>query len=347
MNAFDDLPIPEPVDDSVPRWVKERDYPTKHEEMLRDLYQAAWWQELCQLQNKKGESKPGTITPKEWLDVIRTDYDDRDWQMLEHEIGSAAARNAMALADVLRGDFETVFYEAAWKVSNKILWAGGRQEYDSFEEFLVDSVPRLKEPGHETELCDLLFMMKHFLPMMKQVGGDYEPEKLMELPNHWGRARCAVPYLRTKVTKLESSAAEIEAGTEKGQALIKEFQQAVDNVVEVIADDNIPRRGPTGVARILLSMDGGERPKPAQGHIAILPGKVLVFFVVEAGWQRAVENSLGSMVAFDSIDPELGFRQLDGLLHPKTQTERPIENNSMIRVNAPEDRDDRRRRSLP
>ncbi len=318
MSTLADLPIPSPIDGTLPRWVKEKDYPNKHHDMLEDLYGANWWAEAVQLRDRSGKAKPENISPSEWLEHVLTDFNG-DRESLLRRIGSTAMQGAAAQADVLKGDFETVFYLAAWNISLKRLWTSGKQEYDSFEEYLVDALPRLMDANNKSELSDVLFMMQHLLPIMRNVGGDFEPESLMEFPQHWARARRAVPYLRTKVRMVQDSSEEVSARTEKGQRILEEFHRAVDNVVKVIMDPDIPAEGPRGVTRTLFSMDeGGERPEPVEGFEALLTeGRTLFFFVGPASWERAIESALGSMVAFEAIDPEVGFQEIDHLLHPK------------------------------
>ncbi len=109
------------------------------------------------------------------------------------------------------------------------------------------------------------------------------------------------------------------AGTEQGQAILEDFGQAVDNVVKVIADPSVPRGGPTGISSTLFAMDDRDTPARVQGYTALRPKEAVVFFVVPAGWQRAVESSLSDMVLFETIDPDVGFQELDQLLHPKAR----------------------------
>lgn len=209
MSAFQDLLIPAPIDSTVPRWVRENDYPERHQEMLDDLYRVSYWREACQLAASDGQRKPDGMLPEQWLDVVLAGCPN-DRELILDRVRSAAACTVAVMADSLKAD---------------------------------------------------------------------------------------------------------------GEEISRDFAKAVDNVVKVVGDPKVPQAGPTGVTRTLFAM-AGSTPKVEQveGYIGLLSGeKVLVFFVVPAGWQRAVEKDLQSLVKFDSIDPEIGYRELDARPHPKTR----------------------------
>lgn len=104
----------------------------------------------------------------------------------------------------------------------------------------------------------------------------------------------------------------------------EEFSQAVQNVLKIIADKDIPNSGATGVAETLKKLETGEERKVFKGTAAIVGKGTLFFFEVPSSAQRAIEGALKHIVDFDRMDAGPAVEELYGIVFPKQAKQKGI-----------------------
>jgi hypothetical protein len=231
-----------------------------------------------------------------------------------------------------------MFFLYQLKVNNRFAASG---EFASFEEFLVDKLPRLSENSGEKN--DILFMVDEMIPLLQQVGSDWA-ESFMSLQDHYSKWRGAVPALRGAVrdfnmsvkaheTAIEENKKKQEklsakASREKNPEKQKEYLdqiETIENEIKVIKKDQElirevaqekftdtvtgifsavvdPEIPANGVNGIANYLRRGRETVQIKGSMSIFEKATIFVFSVPAEYSAAVESGL-KFVDFKNVDP--------------------------------------------
>ena len=190
--------------------------------------------------------------------------------------------------------------------------------------------------------------MEHFFPLAEKLGNGWNPEHLLSMREHWSKTRAAVPYMRmitrqmnasldevnkrleeqkksisTLITKKVKDPEEIEQArqeliniTEEQHEIekreLKGWREGIERSLTIIADPNIKAGDNQTIRDILFQRE--KNNIVFHGLMALTPQKTVFFFAVGKGYERAIENSLATLVDFQITDPLIISREANKIL---------------------------------
>lgn len=202
----------------IPRWAIE-DYEGDTQEMIQDIYAALFYREVSRM--KIGDkTMPENMGVIDWYHEVAATLGENDVQIMQAQLVSRALSSSMETADGMKGksDRAFMFFLYQLKMNNRYQMLG---EYDSFEEYLVDKLPRLNE--NSGERSDIMFMLDEFIPLLKSLGSEWV-EKLTELQDYYTKVRGAVPSMRIAMRELTAAAELHEEQIEKNKKQVSKLE---------------------------------------------------------------------------------------------------------------------------
>jgi hypothetical protein len=161
-----------------------------------------------------------------------------------------------------------------WKASEEGWYHFLPGEYDSLREFM-HSMSDEESVGGSTK-SDLIFLADTLLPALQ--GAGIEPEMIMSIPEHFSKARAAVPYLREVLDNKEGD----------------ELVEAVKKILEGIADDSMG----THAYRDKLAKEAG-KIQNIWGDVYIFPGyNMIVIRATDDRFTKYIERRTRGAIEF-------------------------------------------------
>lgn len=255
---LDTLVIPPLPNGSTPRWLTE-DYPEKEADISDSLYAYFYWTQVNGLKDLGGHTRPPKTPQTDWLDHVLAELSHDEQQLVKSRISQTAATLVAPKADEMQDVFSRVSYGAMWVVNRRNFWQNTPEEYGSFEEWLLDRFPRLQEENKAGELSDTLFLMSDLLPLMEKIGGDFAPDTLLTLKDHWTKTRRSVPYGRMATRRFLEATREVDQQMEQTKQEISTWQKDVDKYPEDAEEHQTALKEMTKLAKKLPKLEEERR----------------------------------------------------------------------------------------
>lgn len=333
--------IPPILQAPLPEWVI-RDYPEAVDDMANDIYSAVFWGCVDTLrigEGKKAQSKPDDMTSIDWYHEIMKQYPERAEQtminarvIVESLIGSANTAGTL----VEKSERARFYLLYQLHVNNR--WAV--DEYNSFEEFVN---ARLVAVRSDSERSDLIFMIKQFVPMMKQLTGEDWAKNMKDWQKHYSRVRAGTPAMRDVVEEVRMAATYNDKEIEKIEKKLRKLEQkkpktavekaAIDaevaehtKALKVLgvqkqvaiqhATNKFTKRAKE-IADVITNPEipvngpNGVRRVLSRGKVtfngwmSVLKDKTVFVFSVPSNYGDSVESALGSFIEFTNTDPKI------------------------------------------
>lgn len=205
-DQINDWNVPEPLNYVPPRWFLE-DYEGAEQDAARDIYTAIFWQ-LRKIEIEEGRNTNLQETVVKARSIATA--------MLH------AAEHAEKLSDTM----QRAFFTLLTKVSDHGMQKMTAAEYTTVEEWLIDRL--LTGNRSRGEISNIVFLVEQLMPMFKQIGGPYAPERLLAIKENYSRAKAAIPFLRRNMQVFNKK---IEAVVEE----LREEEKTVKNLEEKLS----------------------------------------------------------------------------------------------------------------
>lgn len=225
-NDYDAVP-PLPVKD-IPAWAYES-FEGDTDQMIRDIHSVIFWREVAKM--KIGDkSKPQDWPVVDWYEKVLEAHGEESF--IHAKLQAEAFAKAAVASDAVREKAEraTLFFFYQSSVNNRFHLTG---EYENFEEFLIDRLPRLLDKHGERS--DVMFLIHEFIPMLKRLGPEWS-EKIFTLEGHYAKVRGALPAARLALKEMSAS---VHATEEALENTVKRKQKLEDKIPNIKNEEKL------------------------------------------------------------------------------------------------------------